>query len=552
MRTWLSSLRATQIINYFLVLVCITTYHLAHAQNITEGRVAFYSFSGNAHDLEGSNHGTVFGATPAPDRFGNTNSAFYFDGINDYIEIPDHSAINFAADEDFSVAVWVKVANAQNDMGGHNNEILGKWNAQITSGYPYAIRYWNTLASPSNREKAFTLRYDSRSCNNNPIINSACLITTEIWHHLVFLKKGNQISFFQDGVLQESVTDNTSLSCNTRNNNPVYVGKRDTDRRYFTGYIDDISFYNRAISSTEIKMLFEEGQWTAPFYGADLLSFSFPEQNAPSKINKNNKTVEVEVPCGTDLTKLIATFTTSDGATAYVNDNRQNSGYTPNDFTQTLTYTIVGEDGCSWQEWDIIVNKEEFSQEETADKTKFLSFSIPEQTKPAFIDDDQHAILVEVNCSAVLTELVASFSLAEGAKAEVSGQPQKSGSNSNNFSDPLIYQVKNNETCAIQSWTVTVSRQEISAEFINIQSKEFFIPNIITPNGDGFNDTFDVASFFIGSELKIFNRHGKRVSHYRNYSNQFNGEGLSPGTYYYHFKNPCLQQPIKGYLLILK
>ena len=50
----------------------------------TAGLDAFYSFSNNSLDESGgSNHGTVNGATLTTDRFGSSNSAYYFDGVDD-------------------------------------------------------------------------------------------------------------------------------------------------------------------------------------------------------------------------------------------------------------------------------------------------------------------------------------------------------------------------------------------------------------------------------------------------------------------------------------
>ena len=60
------------------------------------------------------------------------------------------------------------------------------------------------------------------------------------------------------------------------------------------------------------------------------------------------------------------------------------------------------------------------------------------------------------------------------------------------------------------------------------------IPNIITPNGDDMNDEFIIAgtdtSLVI---LNIYNRWGKGVYQQIDYKNDWNGEGLNDGTYYY-------------------
>ncbi len=58
------------------------------APNLDGDLVAYYPFNGNANDESGNgNHGTVHGATLTEDGFGNPESAYNFDGIDDYISI---------------------------------------------------------------------------------------------------------------------------------------------------------------------------------------------------------------------------------------------------------------------------------------------------------------------------------------------------------------------------------------------------------------------------------------------------------------------------------
>ena len=55
----------------------------------TDGLVAWYPFNGNANDESGNgNSGTVNGATLTTDKDGNENSAYSFDGSDDFIDIP--------------------------------------------------------------------------------------------------------------------------------------------------------------------------------------------------------------------------------------------------------------------------------------------------------------------------------------------------------------------------------------------------------------------------------------------------------------------------------
>ena len=62
----------------------------------TNGLVGWWPFNGNANDESGlGNNGIVSGSTLTSDRFGNANSAYLFDGVNDYIRITDNNNYSF-------------------------------------------------------------------------------------------------------------------------------------------------------------------------------------------------------------------------------------------------------------------------------------------------------------------------------------------------------------------------------------------------------------------------------------------------------------------------
>ncbi|RAJ20583.1 gliding motility-associated-like protein [Pedobacter cryoconitis] len=67
---------------------------------------------------------------------------------------------------------------------------------------------------------------------------------------------------------------------------------------------------------------------------------------------------------------------------------------------------------------------------------------------------------------------------------------------------------------------------------------DFKIPNVITPNGDGKNDQFVIRGIekYSGRIMTIFNRWGNSVYESGFYKNDWDGNGLSDGTYYYLLK----------------
>jgi|GEM_PF-2986003 len=82
--------------------------------------------------------------------------------------------------------------------------------------------------------------------------------------------------------------------------------------------------------------------------------------------------------------------------------------------------------------------------------------------------------------------------------------------------------------------------------------------NIITPNGDGKNDTWKVANIelYPTNEVKVFNKTGEVVYSKTNYQQDwdgsYNGRSLNPGTYYYQIILGPDMKPLKGYLTLVK
>ena len=89
------------------------------------GAIAYYPFNNNSINVVADRfHGTVYGAATALDRFGHANSAYYFDGLNDYINM---GSIPRAYDY-VSVSAWFKTTKAI------NNYVLFDWNTPENDG----------------------------------------------------------------------------------------------------------------------------------------------------------------------------------------------------------------------------------------------------------------------------------------------------------------------------------------------------------------------------------------------------------------------------------
>jgi gliding motility-associated-like protein len=91
---------------------------------------------------------------------------------------------------------------------------------------------------------------------------------------------------------------------------------------------------------------------------------------------------------------------------------------------------------------------------------------------------------------------------------------------------------------------------EVELEF----NHELEIPNVITPNEDGFNDTFEIKNIklYPRNRLIIVNRYGKTMFDQPNYAGGWNGGEGTSGVYYFTLQIPEKQKEYKGWLQVIR
>jgi gliding motility-associated-like protein len=74
---------------------------------------------------------------------------------------------------------------------------------------------------------------------------------------------------------------------------------------------------------------------------------------------------------------------------------------------------------------------------------------------------------------------------------------------------------------------------EVLTGFAPLEVGDVFVPNIITPDGDGQNQTFRPRFSCRPASLEVFSRWGQRVYQTDDYRNTWDAKGLPDGSYYY-------------------
>ena len=213
---------------------------------IIDGLVAYYPFEGSAGDVSGNNHnGTVHGATLVADRFGTAEAAFDFDGTDDYIEIPHEASFDFT---EFTISFWTHYST------------LPTVPDPSTSGYYCAVSKagvnlgnYTVRLTKSGGASYCTLSYAHGTSTGN--WNTGCWenIYRDQYYHIV-VTVSDEARIYYNGVHH---CTSSSMPPPIQTNGNVLIGKYDSASYpwHFNGIIDDVRFYNRALSASEIEDL---------------------------------------------------------------------------------------------------------------------------------------------------------------------------------------------------------------------------------------------------------------------------------------------------------
>ena len=202
----------------------------ANAAVISNGLVGYWPGDGNANDASpNANHG-VFGGTYVPGVFGSA-----FDLSTGTVNIPDSPA--YALDPNLTVSFWF-------NMNGRTNAVFLGQDAGGGDHTKWFIDY-----NFYNAGGFDVLPYTASGIGT--FLPSQPVTLTSGWNHFALVKSANSYNFFLNG---SGIGSQTSGLAFPDPHTLLNFGHLESGHD-FTGLMDEVSIYNRALSNPEVAIV---------------------------------------------------------------------------------------------------------------------------------------------------------------------------------------------------------------------------------------------------------------------------------------------------------
>lgn len=192
------------------------------------GMISWWGGDNNALDMVGTNNGTLMNG--ADYDIGMVGESFSFDGTDDYVQTPDSSTLDIT--DQITIDAWI-------NPSALGSRIVDKITAGSGDGY---------LLDTNGGVVRFI--------GGSQVLSGSTLLSLNTWTHIAGTYDGATMMVYVNGVPDSSVATNILIPTN---NLPLRIGADSNGENLFSGLIDEVEIFNRALSADEIAAIYNAG-----------------------------------------------------------------------------------------------------------------------------------------------------------------------------------------------------------------------------------------------------------------------------------------------------
>jgi hypothetical protein len=209
-------------------------------------------------DLSGwGNNGTLNTGSDGLDKSaeGVVNGAISFDGVDDYIDIPDNNVFDLGPYQDKFYSAWFKADiiesntrsiydHRSNDGGNVKDLLIG-------------------VLKIDNEKRVYSAFYYGSGVSSYRLYSDIGIITEGVWYHVALVvDRSNLMSLYLNGDLVDSANISAYEATDLSSDSNVKIGKKAYEASgvlNFDGLIDEVRIYNTALAASQIKSQYYAG-----------------------------------------------------------------------------------------------------------------------------------------------------------------------------------------------------------------------------------------------------------------------------------------------------
>jgi len=202
--------------------------------------ISWWKFDGDANDEMGGNNGIVIGAVF--NSTGKYNGAYEFDGVDDYVLVAANSSLDLINNTDYTFSMWISAT----DLSSFADKILMQY--KKGDGKSRIIIGIKSGGSTDCAGEFYSFIGNNKTCSG--------ISASSGWVHVILTVTENEANDIIQFYINGNAEGSGIVDSETNDNADLMIGTQKGLKNFFSGTIDEVIIFNRALSASESSDLY--------------------------------------------------------------------------------------------------------------------------------------------------------------------------------------------------------------------------------------------------------------------------------------------------------